>query len=205
VRLRLPVVPDEDWARILAALSTRAGYAARMLAGELPEEVEQVFESEGASLLPAPHARLVAECTCPDWENPCAHAAAVCYLLAEELDREPFSLLEWRGRGREEVLAELRGLRHEAAGARSDPDESARSDPDEGARALDGRELLARFWTAGPSFDHVRVLPEVAPAPAAALRLTVRGTIRVGGGDLADVLAPAYRRIAAAAAARARR
>ena len=115
VRLRMPVVPRGDWDRVVAALAAQAGYAARMLAGELPLEVEEVFEAQGASLLPAPHARLVTECTCPDWENPCKHVAAVCYLVAEELDRDPFSLLAWRGRGRDEVLGELRELRREAA------------------------------------------------------------------------------------------
>ena len=122
VHLRMPVVPSGDWDRIVAALAARAGYAARMLAGELPHEVEEVFEAQGASLLPAPHARLVTECTCPDWDNPCTHVAAVCYLLAEELDRDPFSLLAWRGRVRDDVLGALRELRREAAGAAPEAD-----------------------------------------------------------------------------------
>ena len=215
VRLRMPVVPDEDWNRIVRALGARAGYTARMLAGELPHEVEEVFESEGASLLPAPHARLVTECTCPDWENPCKHVAAVCYLLAEEFDRDPFSLLAWRGRAKAEVLAALRVLRQKGAGAPQDggpetdspkaPDAKAGAAPDAKAGAApDDRDLLERFWAAGPELAHVRVLPEEAPVPAAALRLAPRGTIGVRAGDLVDVLAPAYGAMAAAAAARAR-
>jgi uncharacterized Zn finger protein len=217
VHVRMPVVHEEDWDRILRALAASAGYAARMLAGDLPHEVEGVFESEGASLLPAPHARLVTECTCPDWENPCKHIAAVCYLLAEAFDRDPFSLLAWRGRGREEVLGGLRALRGEAAGGEDGAGEEAGGEAagaeaaareaagaeDGSGHAADPRDLLERFWSAGPGLAHVHIRPEEAAQPAAALRLAPRGVLFVRGGDVVDVLAPSYRVIAAAAAARA--
>ena len=199
VRLTMPVVPADDWDRIVAALATRAGYAAHMLAGELPHEVEEVFASEGASLLPAPHARLVTECTCTSFENPCAHVAAVCYLVATELDREPFSLLAWRGRGRAEVLAGLRAQR------RGLDERHAKPPPSPAARDLAAGDLAGRFWIAGPELAHVRARLEEAAVPAAVLRLALRGWIRVRDGDLADVLVPAYRAITAAGAARARR
>jgi uncharacterized Zn finger protein len=210
VRLRLPVVPPEDWDAIVGALGAHAGYAARMLAGDLPPEVEEVFETQGASLLPAPHARLVTECSCPDWENPCKHIAAVCYLLAEEFDRDPFSLLAWRGRGRDQVLADLRARRRTHVGPEPEVEaaggDTTAGPPGEGDGAgRDERDALTRFWTAGPELAQVRVLPGEAHVPAAALRLAPRGTIVVRGGDLVDVLAPVYRAIAAAAAARARR
>ncbi len=234
VRLRMPVVPEGDWDRIVAALVARAGYAARMLAGELPHEVEEVFDAEGGSLFPAPHARLVTECTCPDWENPCKHVAAVCYLLAEEFDRDPFSLLAWRGRGRDEVLDGLRALRREgavvdrladepstasraaeaasaeAAGAAGAAEVASAEAADGGGSGdvdprTDASDLLDRFWAAGPELAQVRVHPEAAQVPAAVLRLAPRGTVSVRGTDLADVLAPAYREIADSAAERARR
>lgn len=207
VRLRMPVVPDEDWDRILRALGTRAGYAARMLAGDLPHDVEEVFASEGSSLLPTPHSRLVTECTCPDWENPCKHVAAVCYLLAEGFDRDPFALLAWRGRSRAEVLGAMRAIRLEDAAAPEEAgvDAASSAAPATGDDPGGHRDPFERFWTAGPELARVRVLPEEAPVPTAVLRLAPRGTVSVRGGDLVDVLAPAYRTMAAAAAARARR
>ena len=54
--------------------------------------------------LPGP-GELQPRCSCPDWADPCKHAAAVCYLVAGALDADPFSLLLLRGRRREEVLA----------------------------------------------------------------------------------------------------
>ncbi|HTX63172.1 MAG TPA: SWIM zinc finger family protein, partial [Acidimicrobiales bacterium] len=204
VHLRMPVVAGEDWDRIAAVLAARAGYAARMLAGELPHEVEQVFEAQGASLLPAPHARLVSECTCPDWENPCKHIAAVCYLLAEEFDRDPFLLLAWRGRDGHEVLDGLRALRQQGAAQPSRPDEAAAGAQRNEEEGRDDADPWERFWVAGPELAHVRICPEAAQVPGAVLRLAARGMISVRGGDVVDVLASAYREIAASAAARAR-
>jgi len=57
----------------------------------------------------------VPRCSCPDQAIPCKHSAAVCYLVADELDADPFALLRLRGRSRDEVLAELR--RRRAAGS----------------------------------------------------------------------------------------
>ena len=48
-------------------------------------------------------------CTCPDWSVPCKHASAVLYALAEAFDDDPFLVLAWRGRGRDELLDALRG------------------------------------------------------------------------------------------------
>ena len=48
-------------------------------------------------------------CSCPDWGVPCKHLSAVLYLLAEAFDDDPFLVLAWRGREREELLGALRG------------------------------------------------------------------------------------------------
>jgi uncharacterized Zn finger protein len=50
-------------------------------------------------------------CSCPDWGEPCKHAAAVYYLLAEQMDADPFILMHLRGHTREQVLAVLRSHR----------------------------------------------------------------------------------------------
>jgi hypothetical protein len=57
------------------------------------------------------------DCTCPDATVPCKHLAAVCYLLAERFDADPFALLALRGRDRETVLDALRARRTRAAAA----------------------------------------------------------------------------------------
>ena len=79
-------------------------------------------------------------CSCPDWEVPCKHLAAVCYLLAEAFDDDPFGMLAWRGRGREKLLAALRRIsagRARAAGPGDQRDRPA-------AGRVPGRLLVAR-------------------------------------------------------------
>jgi uncharacterized Zn finger protein len=51
------------------------------------------------------------DCSCPDWEVPCKHIAAAFYLLAEAFDDDPFTILAWRGREREDLLASLHTVR----------------------------------------------------------------------------------------------
>ncbi|MDZ7732555.1 MAG: SWIM zinc finger family protein [Acidimicrobiia bacterium] len=89
---------------------SRAAHAAALLDGDLEPGIVERPRAAGVELLPdAGH--LQPRCSCPDWADPCKHAAAVCYLVADELDADPFALLELRGRRRDDVLAALRRRR----------------------------------------------------------------------------------------------
>ena len=119
VSIRTDRPSADQWATIDAALRTRIGFAAQLLAGELPSELEGVFVEAGARLLPSDWSQLDAECNCPDHENPCKHIAAVLYVFADRLDDDPWLLLAWQGRSRDEVLAPLRArVAGKAAGGR---------------------------------------------------------------------------------------
>jgi hypothetical protein len=76
-----------------------------------------VFAGCGTPLFPKSIRDLEMTCTCPDWEVPCKHLAAVCYVLAEAFDDDPFAMLAWRGKGRADLLAALRRLSGVGAGA----------------------------------------------------------------------------------------
>jgi uncharacterized Zn finger protein len=107
---------DRQWRVIDAALRQRIGLAAHLLAGEVPMELEEAFDQAGSPLFPRRWADLRARCTCPDSANPCKHIAAVLYVFADRLDADPWLVLEWRGRTREDVLAAV-GLAAAAAQA----------------------------------------------------------------------------------------
>ncbi|GAA4567800.1 SWIM zinc finger family protein [Micromonospora coerulea] len=111
VRIGLAAYPPEVWARIEADLAAQAFFSARLLAGDLPAELEELFAAAGAPLFPATVDELTQRCGCPDFAVPCKHLAATFYLLAEAFDADPFQLLHWRGRGRAELLDRLRALR----------------------------------------------------------------------------------------------
>jgi uncharacterized Zn finger protein len=107
VTVHAPVTSDAQWAEVDVALASRVKFAARLLAGEVPGELEEVFASAGVALLPKRWSDVVARCTCPDGANPCKHIAATLYVFADRLDSDPWLLLEWRGRTREQILGPL--------------------------------------------------------------------------------------------------
>lgn len=107
VSVQFTPLDDHQWARVQDEIESTLRFAARLLAGEVPAELEDVFERAGVPLLPRRWTDLRAACSCPDWESPCKHVAAVLYVLADRLDDDPWLLLAWRGRTRDQVLAHL--------------------------------------------------------------------------------------------------
>jgi uncharacterized Zn finger protein len=104
IRIEVERLTEEEWTRVGSAISARAVFAAKLLAGEMPAEIEDLFRSARASLFPERARDLKTECSCPDWSNPCKHIAAVYYLLAEEFDRDPFLIFRMRGMDRDRLL-----------------------------------------------------------------------------------------------------
>lgn len=90
-------IPADVWTRIIADLSTRAGFVARLLMNEMPDTIDDLFAELGVHLLPRERGDLTTDCSCPDWSNPCKHIAGVYSLLAADLDSDPFLLFELRG------------------------------------------------------------------------------------------------------------
>lgn len=117
VRIGIGAYGKLEWAKLERALADDAWYAARLLAGEMPDDIEDIFGRLGLPLFPASAGELSMDCSCPDWEVPCKHVAAVFYLLAEGFDDDPFTIFAWRGREREDLLANLRAARSGGAPA----------------------------------------------------------------------------------------
>ncbi|EHB56132.1 hypothetical protein MycrhDRAFT_3326 [Mycolicibacterium rhodesiae JS60] len=117
VRIGTTAYGKSDWTRIEQLLVENAWYTASLLAGEMPEDIEDVFSSVGLPLFPASAKDLSLDCSCPDSAVPCKHLAAVFYLLAESFDDDPFAILAWRGRERDVLLANLQAARSNAPAA----------------------------------------------------------------------------------------
>lgn len=130
VRIGVRQFDEDEWERFLTAVAARAGHAAALLDGELEPGIVEDARAVGVELLPGP-GDLKPLCSCPDWADPCKHAAAVCYLVADELDADPFALLTLRGRRRSEVLEALRRIR----GAAVSPATGTTPTADAGMRA----------------------------------------------------------------------
>lgn len=110
ITIKVKTLARKEWEKLAGILSKQAIYAAKLLAGEMPENIEEAFLKAQLSLFPDKRGDLQTDCSCPDWSNPCKHIAAVYYLLGEEFDRDPFLIFKLRGMERKELLGLLHGL-----------------------------------------------------------------------------------------------
>jgi uncharacterized Zn finger protein len=192
VKLTVDPLTTRQWQRVEEALAARAIFRARLLAGEMPAEIEEVFADCGTPLFPKSARDLEMTCSCPDWEVTCKHVAAVCYVLAEAFDADPFGMLAWRGKGREDLLAALRRLTSGdrlAGGSRAES--GSRPVIDVADAPLS--QSTGDFWSSSLSPARLRALPPAAAAPAdLLLRSFEPPFITAGGMDLATLLRPAY-------------
>ncbi len=142
---------DAEWDRVIDAMAAEALYAARLLSGEMPEQIEEVFAAAGTSLFPTDSSDMRTTCSCPDTANPCKHIAAVHYLLGERFDEDPFLMFLLRGRSRDEIVAALRERRGgPASEAAPEAEQTVEAD-------------LSTFWSAPPQTEEVALhfaLPE---------------------------------------------
>ncbi|MBO3462920.1 SWIM zinc finger family protein [Aetokthonos hydrillicola Thurmond2011] len=111
VSLSLDPFSDEQWGYVIETMSDRAIFAAKLLAGEMPQNIEDVFTANGLSLFPFTLSDVHSKCSCPDKANPCKHVGAIYYQLGDRFSEDPFVLFQLRGRTKEQILSDLRSLR----------------------------------------------------------------------------------------------
>lgn len=114
VSICLKPYSKEEWQRLVEVFSDNPVLVARMLGGEMPEEIDGLCSKAGLSLFPTSFRDIEASCSCPDYANPCKHLAAVFYLLAEAFDRDPFLLFTLRGIEKDPLFSALGGNRANA-------------------------------------------------------------------------------------------
>ena len=109
VLIKVKTLSRAEWKKVGKRLGQEVLLTARIMAGEMPENIEETFAAAGVSLFPLTRRDLKTKCSCPDWSNPCKHIAAVYYLLGEEFDRDPFLIFKLRGMTREGLMALMAG------------------------------------------------------------------------------------------------
>jgi uncharacterized Zn finger protein len=164
VTIEMKPLADKQWEQVIDALAQQAIFAAKLLAGEMPQDIEEAFQTTGVPLFPRGPQDITAACSCPDYANPCKHIAAVYYLLGERFDEDPFLIFQARGRTREQIIAALRARRADSQAGSADT--ATAPAPAEIAPPLE--TLMAAFYQAGPGLE--TIAPQIAaPQIAAAL------------------------------------
>ena len=184
----LQTFKPKEWQRALDALAEQAIYAAKLLAGEMPGDIEGVFQSVGLSLFPRSRRDIGFDCSCPDWGNPCKHCAAIYYLVAEQLDEDPFILFHLRGYTREQVLDGLRQRR----GASAEPEPGSGVEGKSAAAPLDTD--LDAFWRGGAEIPAL-------PAPTIPSRSPSIASLGAPPDGIGRDLASVYRHVSETALA----
>lgn len=111
VSLFLNPFTNEEWSYVIETMSQKAIFAAKLLAGEMPQNIEEVFTANGLSIFPFTLSDIRSKCSCPDKANPCKHIGAVYYQLGDRFSEDPFVLFQLRGRTKDQIIAALRELR----------------------------------------------------------------------------------------------
>ncbi|HKV57512.1 MAG TPA: SWIM zinc finger family protein [Ktedonobacteraceae bacterium] len=191
VKIKLKPLSDANWEKVTGAMASQALFAAKLLAGEMPSNIEEAFHAVHLSLFPTAISDLETDCSCPDWANPCKHIAAVYYLLAERFDEDPFLIFKLRGRTKEQIIATLRAKRIETL-----PPESVTSSTKDAAIVSDNSPLLEdsldTFWQAGEGLAVFAVNPTAPGIDKAILKRLGEAPFSIDERNITAILAKAY-------------
>ena len=218
VSVRSEAASKAQWRSLEMLFASRLGWAAQLLAGEVPANLEAAFAEAGVALFPHRWADLKVRCGCPDVAEPCKHIAAVLYVFAQQLDGDPWLLLAWHGRDRQTLLQALqqgpagdgasggkaggKQTRRKRAAGKSAWEMSADSAEAGGDEALNSElESLPPWWPAGlRSRPDPRLQPPDPLPPDPPERVLQRlGPLELPGAspDWQERLAEMYRQLVA--------
>ena len=172
IEIKVVKLSRDDWEKAIDLMAKKAIFAARLLSGEMPKDIEDAFAEANVSLFPSKK-DLKTSCSCPDWSNPCKHIAAVYYLLAEQFDEDPFLIFKLRGRSKEELIEALRKRRtivvDKNALHNSSHDLSLDLDFGNNLR-VPLVECIETFWDIGEGIDALAPSPAPPKVPHAVLK-----------------------------------
>jgi uncharacterized Zn finger protein len=173
VTLSLDPFTDEQWNYVIESMSQRAIFSAKLLAGEMPQTIEEVFTGNGLSLFPFTKFDIHSRCSCPDPANPCKHIGAVYYLLGDRFGEDPFVLFQLRGRSKEQIIEALRQTRSQGGDGDSTIQETTSFLPS----AIPSADFFKpeQFWHYADELEPSLVV--IAPPPSSETVLDVLGTI----------------------------
>jgi uncharacterized Zn finger protein len=107
-KVKIQVVPfsSGDKKKILETVTGNPAFLARLISRELPNDLKDALAKQKIDVFPRNWRDMDATCSCPDYAVPCKHIAAIIYLFANEIDKNPFLVFELHGM---DLLAEIEG------------------------------------------------------------------------------------------------
>ncbi len=214
VTIKVRTLTGSEWELLAEKLALKPIFTAKLLAGEMPEDIDSAFKEVGLSLFPETLDDLETDCSCPDWSNPCKHIAAVYYLLGEEFDRDPFLIFKLRGVDMDDFMStlgkstgpETRSLVAEARVFSENPDYEAgtetRGEKEEEIVPFSPEPLSLdpeAFWGSFPEDTEEKksssLEAHIPPVPAILPKRLGKFPFWCGEDDLLEVLEEIYKRV----------
>ncbi|WP_422413214.1 MULTISPECIES: SNF2-related protein [unclassified Endozoicomonas] len=110
VKVHLPGFTTNQQQSILMAVSQSPALLAKLLNRQLPAQMLTLMEKQNIPLFPKHWDDMKASCSCPDWAMPCKHIAAVIYLIANEIDKDPFMVFKLHGMDLPKAIEKQTGM-----------------------------------------------------------------------------------------------
>lgn len=186
-----------QWEKVLRSMSDQAIYAAKLLSGELPTNIEDLFSPAGLKLFPAEPAEVQPVCTCAEgaatkglW---CKHACCLAYLFADKLSADPFLMFTLRGLPGSEVIERLRHARAVGGIGKEGAPVYQPLVPgvsDEPSPPLE--DSINNFWEAGPELQELDLSLEPPPVSHPLLRRLGASPFEGAKFPLVGLLATCY-------------
>ncbi|MDX2096373.1 MAG: SWIM zinc finger family protein [Leptolyngbyaceae cyanobacterium bins.59] len=171
VSLSLDPFTPEQWGYVIETMGERAIFSAKLLAGEMPQNIEEVFTANGLSLFPFTKFDIHSRCSCPDPANPCKHIGAVYYVLGDRFSEDPFVLFQLRGHTKEQIITALRQMRSASGDSEAIEPETQNQSPVQAATPL----KLEQFWNYDAQLEPSLVV--IAPPPTSETVLDTLGPL----------------------------
>ncbi len=182
VTLSLDSFSDEQWSYVVESMAQRAIFSAKLLAGEMPQNINEVFTANGLSLFPFTKFDIHSKCSCPDPANPCKHIGAVYYLLGDRFSEDPFVLFQLRGRTKDQIIEALRKIRSTADETTDEVSTTGDNETELIAQPLPQPLKIEQFWHYA---DHLEPSLVVIVPPSSETVLDVLGAMPLKPGATA--------------------
>lgn len=97
VHIAVPLFSGQQVNELTLLVKENPQILSKLLNKELDPELDILARKKGIHIFPASWRDIEMSCDCPDWAVPCKHIAALIYMIANEIDKNPFILLNLHG------------------------------------------------------------------------------------------------------------
>ncbi|MDD3630937.1 MAG: SWIM zinc finger family protein, partial [Bacteroidales bacterium] len=97
VSIEVPEFSNDQKKLLINLINSNPQILSKLLNNEISPELESLALENGIKIFPYSWKDFTMRCSCPDWVVPCKHIAAVIYLFASEIDKNPFILFKLHG------------------------------------------------------------------------------------------------------------